>query len=363
MITVRNRPGVFFWTRRPKITSTSEGRPSVVEHSTTRSKNARARAGRSRIRGAGELDLVHGGLPLVAGFEVPGSEWERDALHGSLEEVLELAGAQPAAGPAQRPGIVHGGEAIGKGDVADALLLELALHPLMPVAPELGRVWEVRAHLQEGRTPLLVQSVEVVDGHPPLHLLEGVVGTAGVGVPGHVGAHDDPLNLLGLADHRHPRLGHLLEVGGGDIDLALPGWEGDHLDPVVLSEGGHRLAVGVPHGPEQGRGGDGVAPVIVQEVDDAAGGLQLGLVDVAIDAVEALNVEDDVALEQLGERRRGGGGHELPFPRTVLTGLGKGPDSMPEASSDPPAGHASAHALRTSLFSAVRGCLTGTALT
>src|SRR5207237_4999646 len=42
-----------------------------------------------------------------------------------------------------------------------------------------------------------------------------------------------------------------------------------------------------------------------------------------------------------------------------LDGLGKGPDSMPEASSDPPAGHASAHALRTSLFSAVRGCLTG----
>src|SRR5205807_4840122 len=93
-------------------------------------------------QGAGELDLVHGGLPLVAGFEVPGSEWERDALHGSLEEVLELAGAQLAAGPAQRPGIVRGGEAIGKGDVADALLLELALHPLMPVAPELGRVWE-----------------------------------------------------------------------------------------------------------------------------------------------------------------------------------------------------------------------------
>src|SRR6266704_3649976 len=50
MRVVWNSPGVFFCTRRPKISSISEGRPSVVEHSTTRSKKARARAGRSRIR-------------------------------------------------------------------------------------------------------------------------------------------------------------------------------------------------------------------------------------------------------------------------------------------------------------------------
>ena len=201
-------------------------------------------------------------------------------------------------------GVVHRSKAVGEGGVADALLLQLDLAPLVPVAPQLARVGEVGRHLEKRRAPLLVHGVEVVDGDASVHLLEGVVGAAGVGVPADVGAHGHPLDLLGLADERHAWLLHLLQVRGGHINLALPGLEGDHLDPVVLGVGGHGLAVGVPHGAEQRRGGDRVGPVVVQEVDGAAGGLQLGLVDVAVDAVEALDVEDRVALQQLSEGRR-----------------------------------------------------------
>src|SRR6266851_899242 len=79
--------------------------------------------------------------------------------------------------------------------------------------------------------------------------------------------------------------------------LRAPPFEADHLDVVVLGELGDRLAVGVSHGAEQRRGGDRVAPVVVKEVDDAPRGLQLGLVDVQVEAVEALQIEGDVAVK------------------------------------------------------------------
>jgi len=49
-------------------------------------------------------------------------------------------------------GVVHGSEAVGEGNVADALLVQLALAPLVPVAPlragpdyvvNVGFVWSV----------------------------------------------------------------------------------------------------------------------------------------------------------------------------------------------------------------------------
>lgn len=61
-----------------------------------------------------------------------------------------------------------------------------------------------------------------------------------------------------------------------------------------------------PHGAEQSRGGGGVAPVVTPEVGDASGRLKG---DVAVQAIEALNIEGDVPVEQLGNRW--GLGHSL----------------------------------------------------
>src|SRR5262245_61946883 len=52
----------------------------------------------------------------------------------------------------------------------------LPLGPLVPIHPDLRRIREVRADLDEGQPELGVGNVEVVDGDPPVLLDEGVVG-------------------------------------------------------------------------------------------------------------------------------------------------------------------------------------------
>ncbi|HKN50237.1 MAG TPA: hypothetical protein VJ010_08425, partial [Actinomycetota bacterium] len=49
-----------------------------------------------------------------------------------------LGAAEGVAQPLALMGVVHGSEAVGEGDVADALLVQLALAPLVPVAPLRG---------------------------------------------------------------------------------------------------------------------------------------------------------------------------------------------------------------------------------
>ena len=75
--------------------------------------------------------------------------------------------------------------------------------------------------------------------------------------------------------------------------------EAQQGDGLLLSEGRDCLAEAVPDALEQGRGGDRVAQVLGQERDHLPADLQVGDVGVEVDAVQAVNVECHVTVEDI----------------------------------------------------------------
>jgi hypothetical protein len=91
---------------------------------------------------------------------------------------------------------------------------------------------------------------------------------------------------------------------------------------VCLSEGRHCLAEAVADAFEQGRGGDLVAQMLGQERDHLAADLQVGDVGVEVDAVQAIQVERYVAVEDVVDVHHR---HHMTTP-TVRTAS----DSLPD---------------------------------
>jgi hypothetical protein len=129
-----------------------------------------------------------------------------------------------------------------------------------------------------------------------------------VGVFASLVAHEDLLDLLGGHDRHHPvaaiTLG-LLQVGADVVELAVVpagavgSLEVQQGDALPLGEGRHRLAEAVADALEQHRGGDLVAQVLGQERDHLAADLQVGDIGVEVEAVQAIQVERDVAVQDL----------------------------------------------------------------
>lgn len=97
---------------------------------------------------ARHLDLAHRELPPVARRPVRRGERCRDGVDPPVEEPLHVVGPEPAADLGQLVRVVAGGEPVGQRRVADPRMVELAFGPLMPVAPDLFRIGEVRADLE-----------------------------------------------------------------------------------------------------------------------------------------------------------------------------------------------------------------------
>lgn len=70
-------------------------------------------------------------------------------------------------------------------------------------------------------------------------------------------------------------------------------------DRPTLGEVANRLAKAVAHALEEGGGRNRVAKMVGEEADDLARDLEFGNVGVEVDAVQAFEVEDDVALEDV----------------------------------------------------------------
>jgi hypothetical protein len=164
------------------------------------------------------------------------------------------------------------------------------------------------AELDEARAEIGIQDVEVVDGHGPVGLLEAEVDRLAVGVLAPLVAHEELLDLLGNHDRHHPvaalTLG-LLQVGADVVELAIvPAGavgplEAQQGDAPLLGEGRDRLAEAVADAFEQDRRGDLVAQVLGQEPDHLAADLQVRDVGVEVDAVQAIQVERDVAVQDV----------------------------------------------------------------
>ncbi|MGH3267907.1 MAG: hypothetical protein ACRDN1_02385, partial [Trebonia sp.] len=125
--------------------------------------------------GPGCPGLPHRALPPVAGVAVGGPERHGDAVHPALGEDLDGAGLQPVADLLQVRRVVTGGEPVGQRGEPDHGLDRLPLGPLVAIDPDLGRVGEGGADLDERRAEVLIPSVEVVAGHPAVGLRERVL--------------------------------------------------------------------------------------------------------------------------------------------------------------------------------------------
>ena len=80
----------------------------------------------------------------------------------------------------------------------------------------------------------------------------------------------------------------------GDVVLALSLGEGDQGDLFLLDEAIDCGDEGLAHGVHEGRGGEGLTTVEAEERSDATVGLQPGLIDVEVHAVDAFDFQSHV---------------------------------------------------------------------
>lgn len=143
--------------------------------------------------------------------------------------------------------------------------------------------------------------VEVVAGDAPVGLVEGERRRAGT-VLGPVMGAEHRLELLGHPDRHHPSTVGALGAGqmrAHHVGLAGVLGEAHHRDVLAFGEAGDRRAEPVTDLLEDRRGRDLVAQVRGQERHDLPADLQVGDVGVQVDAVQTLDVERDVPVEDV----------------------------------------------------------------
>jgi hypothetical protein len=152
--------------------------PDVVGHQGL--KECPGPAGSVEHDGAGHLDLAHRQLPPIPGGPIGAGEGGWQHRDPAVEEPLQVGGAESVADLLQPGGVLAGGEPVGQGGEGDTLAVGLALGPLVAVQPDLARVGEVAAQLDEAGPELGVEHVEVVDADPPVDLGEVEAGHPGL---------------------------------------------------------------------------------------------------------------------------------------------------------------------------------------
>jgi hypothetical protein len=285
--------------------------PDVVGHQGL--KECPGAAGSVEHDGARHLDLAHRQLPPIPGGPIGGGEGGWQHRDPAVEEPLQVRRAEEVADLLQPGRVLAGGEPVGQGGEGDTLAVGLALGPLVAVQPDLARIGEVAAQLDEARPELGVEHVEVVDADPPVDLGEVEAGHPRLG--GTVDPDEDLLELLGTDDRHYPGCGCPLEIGAHVVQLAVvPAaavrpLEVQQRDVVALGEAGDVAAEALPDALEQHRRGNRLAQVLGEEPDHLPAHLQLGDVDVEVDTIQALQVQPYVPIEQVVDIDPVGHGH------------------------------------------------------
>jgi hypothetical protein len=182
----------------------------------------------------------------------------------------------------------------------------LALGPLVAVETQLGVVRKVGTELQEERTEVGVDGIdiEVVDHPGGLH--DPRIGPT-LGVAALLGAKQRGL-LLRPADEQHP-LGpaRCLEPGQvlmRDLVLALTLDEVHPRHTLIEREPAHRSAERVGDLAQRRGRGDRQTELAVHVADDPGRMLQLRDIDIEVHPVDALDLEDGVLGNDIGHGAR-----------------------------------------------------------
>ena len=186
----------------------------------------------------------------------------------------------------------------------------LALGPLVAVEPDLRRPWPVGADLDERRTELGVQDVEVVGADATF--LPEEVKRRDARLARAVPRAPDPLELLSH-DQRDDSEAAValgpLNVWADVIELAvIPAGairrlQPQHRDLVRGDEPARLGPEAVADPPKQSRRGDRMTEMAAQEPHDLPGNLQAGHVRVQKQPVDTLDLERHMTLEHLVDVR------------------------------------------------------------
>jgi hypothetical protein len=196
----------------------------------------------------------------------------------------------------------------------------------MSVHPNLARVREVGAQLDESRAELGIHDVEVVDGHRPVGFVEPEIDCLAMGALVPLVSHEDLLNLLRSNDGHYtlPALSlSLIQQREDVVDLAIiptgTVWTLETHDGYIfgLTESLHLLPEPIPHPLEDCRGGDFVAEMGGEITHNLSADLQVGDVGVHVDAVNAFKIEHHMAVEHIVDVHHFGDGLRLPCEDSV----------------------------------------------
>ena len=221
------------------------------------------------------------------------------------QQRIDLLFSEPVADGLQRRRVIDCGEPVIQRLEGDAGLGGLAFGPLVAVEAQLGVVREIGAELEEERPEIVVEAIEVELVDQPGGLHDPRVGVT-VGVAAFLGAEQARL-LLRPTDEQHPLgAGEPGQVLVHDVVLALPLGEIHPRHTMVAGEPVHRFVerLGDP-GQRRGRG-DRQLELPVHVADQATSELQLRHIDVAVHAVDAVDLEDHVLGQDIADSSRYG---------------------------------------------------------
>jgi len=181
--------------------------------------------------------------------------------------------------------VVAGEDAVGQFFVADAFLGQLPLEVFVAVETEFGTVREVGTVLEKERPEVVIEAVEVVLIDQGRGLDDPGISFAAV-VASPFGAEGAGF-LLSLANEKNAFLAvRLLEVLGGEFFFSLASLEGDQGDVVLLGIVGDVFQKAFGDGLHVPRRDGAFAVKLPQEPEDGLGRLQLGLIDVEVQAIQ-----------------------------------------------------------------------------
>ena len=141
-----------------------------------------------------------------------------------LKKRWRWAGPSRSASFWSRSGRSQAAKPLASGSKGQAGALGLTLEPLVSVQPDLAGVGEVATDLDEPRSELGVEDVEVVDGDRPVSLVEAKVDRVAVLSLASGIAHEDLLDFLGCHDGDDPGSAVLvgrLQIGTDVVELAV----------------------------------------------------------------------------------------------------------------------------------------------
>src|SRR5712691_11149578 len=240
--------------------------------------------------GQTDFELAEGEAMIVSRRALAGGHRPRQPLRPAVKEALDVGGAKGVAGGLQCGGVGAGEKPIVEALEANAIATEALLDPLVTVETELHGIGQVRADFQKRRPPVLIVHVEVivVDGNRlPRKIKHRRVALA-LSLVGFEGPH---LLLRDADEHDALAGGEPRAVFCHALVFALAALEGHDLETLRRRKLLNGRDEAIVAGFEQGWRRHGIAEMVVQEVAQTAGGLELGHIGVQIHAVDASDFE------------------------------------------------------------------------